>query len=153
MGWLVSVALVGYLVFNNVKTNLMDSIFFGFGGIEFDGIGGDFQSIRLVAKLRVDNHSATSFPIDGFEGVIYFKDKVLTPIKSTGAELIKANASTNLGYIVSIGKAQLKTVFGSWETALDQVKDAANKGHYRLVGKISFRLGNLVYFHDIDQTF
>jgi LEA14-like dessication related protein len=151
MMWILPVGVIAYLLFNNVKSNLMDQIFFGFGGVDIDSIGRD--GIRLKVLLKVVNHSATSFPIDGFEGVIYFKDKELAPIKSAGAENIKAKASTNLGYIVAVGEKQLKTVFGSLNTAIDNIKDASNKGNYRLKGKISVRLGNLMYFHDIDQTF
>ena len=149
--WIATVGIIGYLWFNNVKSNLMDQIFFGFGGVDFDSIGRD--GIRLKVLLKVENHSATSFPIEGFEGVIYYKDKELAPIKSAGPENIKAKASTNLGYIVAIGEKQLKTVFGSLEKAVDNFKDASKTGNYRLKGKISFRLGNLMYFHDIDMTF
>jgi hypothetical protein len=154
MNILLITALVGgYYLFNSTKDDLLNKIKYRFGGVAFDGIGGDLQSVRLIVRLIVDNGTALTLPIDSFEGVVFFKDKTLTPIKSVGSQVAQSKGSTNLNYQIEVGKSQLETVFGSWQTALKQLGDAANKGNYRLKGQITFRVSNLVYYQEIDMTF
>jgi LEA14-like dessication related protein len=153
MKWLIPVIVGSYLLFDNLKGNVLNNIKFRFGGIAFDGIGGDLKSIRFVVKLFVDNGSSLSVPIDAFEGDVYFKEKALTPIKQMRSANVKANMSTLLNIGVEVGASQLETVFGSWQKALSNLKDATNGNNYRLRGQITFRLANIVYYQEIDQTF
>ncbi len=151
--WLLAAIVGGYLLFNTAKDDFLNKIHYRFGGVGFDGIGGDLQSIRLIVKLIIDNGNAVTLPIDGFEGFVYFKDKLLTPIKSVGSQVAKNNASTTIHYSMEVGKAQLAAVFGSWQTALKNLETAANTGNYRLKGTLSFRVSNLVYYKELDMTF
>jgi LEA14-like dessication related protein len=151
--WLLAIVVGGYLIFNNVKDNVLSNIKFRFGGIAFDGIGGDLQSIRFVVKLIVDNGSMTSIPLDAFDGVIFYKNRALAPIKQTRSADVKANSSTLVNYGVEVNRMMIESVFGSWQKALSNLKDASNTNNYRLKGQITFRLANIVYYQDIDQTF
>ena len=151
--WILPVALAGWLLFNQAKDDFMNRINYRFGGVGFDGIGGDLQSVRLIVKLIIDNGNPVTLPIDGFDGAVYFKDKLLTNIKSVGSQVAKNNASTTINYQIEVGKPQLVTVFGAWQTALENLESAANAGNYRLKGTLSFRVSNLVYYKELDMTF
>ena len=150
---LLPALLFGWLIFDSTKNNVLNNIKFRFGGVFFDGINGDLQSIRIGVRLIIDNNTPFSMPIDNFKGTVYFKEKEFAPLSQQEQGVVQANGSTTINYLLPIGQSQLIEAFGSFKKAVDFFKSAVSGGNFRLKGQITFRIANIVYYQDIDQVF
>lgn len=145
---------VGITLFKNAANNFFNRLQWRFAALKFDGIGGDFLSIRLVLALEVDNKNNVSIPLQSFDGKVYFKDAALVPVRTVDPVSIAANQKSTIRISIPISLANLKTIFGTtWKEILTNIPSGIRPGNYAIKGVLTFNVSNVLTKFELNEPF
>jgi hypothetical protein len=145
---------VAFTMFKNKVNNFFGNLAWRFANLQFDGIGGDFTSVRLLLSLEVDNKNAVGIPLQSFDGFVYFKGASLVPVKTVAPVTIVANKKSVIRITIPLSLANLKQVFGAtWKDIFTNISTGLRPGNYTLQGTMTFNVSNVLTKFPINEPF
>jgi LEA14-like dessication related protein len=144
---------LGYLVLSHTTLSFSPGISCRFKRLEFDGIGGDFKSVRLIMGIDVKNDNVADIPYDGFNGELTYLGRHLTSIRDVKPVLVRGRSTTEVQFAFSVSLDNLKTVFGAnWSQFIANFKNFTERSNFHIRGELAFLIVNRKFTYNLDQA-